>query len=68
MEIIAGIAIYLAIGAVSTAFFKLVEDFFIEIDSDTAAFVVLGWPIFWLFFILKVVTYPIFWLCAAIFD
>ena len=32
MEIVGAILVYLAIGAVSTGFFKLVEDWFIDID------------------------------------
>lgn len=68
MEIAGLVLIYIACGAVSTAFFKLIEDFFIEVDGDTAGFIIFGWPIFWMFFILKVVTWPVFWICELIFD
>lgn len=68
MEIIGAILVYLAIGAVSTGFFKLVENRFIDIDGDTAALIIMTWPIVWVIFIFKVATWPLFWICAIIFD
>lgn len=68
MEIIGAILVYLVAGAISTAFFKLVEDWFIDIDGETAAWIVMFWPVVWVIFALKVITWPLFWICEAIFD
>lgn len=69
MEIVAAIIlVYLAIGAVSVGFFKIIEDWFIDIDGDTATWIIMVWPIVWVIFALKVVTWPLFWICGIIFD
>ena len=69
MEILGYIIAFLLLGFASAAFFKFVDDWFIEdFDAHAAAVIVFLWPLFWFFFILKVVTYPVFWLCGVIFD
>lgn len=68
MEIVGVILVYLAIGAISAGFFRLVEDWLIDVDGDTAALIVMLWPIVWVIFIFKVATWPLFWICGLIFD
>ena len=68
MEIVGVILVYLVAGAISTGFFVLVEGWFIDIDGDVATWIVMFWPVVWVIFALKVITWPLFWICEVIFD
>lgn len=69
MEIILIAVGYIIIGFASAFFFKWVGDWFLdEFDGCIAAAVVVMWPVFWIFFILKALFSPLIWICEAIFD
>lgn len=69
MEVILFAVAYVIIGFASAFYFRWVGDWFLDdFDGNTAAMVVVMWPVFWVFYILKVLISPFVWICEMIFD
>lgn len=69
MEVILFAVAYVIIGFTSAFYFRWVGDWFLDdFDGNTAAMVVVMWPVFWIFYILKVLISPFVWICEMIFD
>lgn len=69
MEVILFSVAYVIIGFASAFYFRWVGGWFLsDFDGSTAAMVVVMWPVFWVFYILKVLISPFVWICEMIFD